>query len=72
MSKRNNRNEKARRRQERTARDASRPDPAELVQVQSYDELVGQAERGEMLPCGCDAHQLLHSGGWHTFDELDD
>lgn len=50
-------------------RQADRRDP--LVQVQMYDELVGQAERGETLPCGCDAHQLLHGGGWHTFDELE-
>jgi len=31
-----------------------------LTDVHSYDELVGLAERGETLPCGCDAHQLLH------------
>jgi len=42
-----------------------------LVHVQEFGHLVGQAERGETLPCGCDAHQLLHGGGWHTFDELD-
>jgi hypothetical protein len=30
------------------------------VDVQSWDELVALAHRGEQLPCGCDAHALLH------------
>lgn len=57
----------------RSQREASPGPTADgLVQVQSWDEVTAAAERGETLSCGCDAHQLLHSGGWHTFDELDD
>lgn len=64
MSARNTRVAKAARRQQRAVRSASvasrEPTADGLVQVQLYDELAGQAERGETLPCGCDAHQLLH------------
>jgi hypothetical protein len=69
VSKRNTRTAKASRRKER-ARSAELPywDDS-LADVHSMPELVGMAERGETLPCGCDAHQLLHSGGWHTFDD---
>jgi hypothetical protein len=28
--------------------------------------------RSAPLPSGCDAHELLHSGGWHALDELGD
>jgi hypothetical protein len=65
MSKRNSRAAKARRRQDRVQANRSHGNDSDdgLVQVQAYDELVGQAERGETLPCGCDAHELLHSDG---------
>lgn len=76
MSARNKRSAKAARRQERAARRtavaSSGPTGDDLVRVQSYDELVGQAERGERLPCGCDAHELLHSGAWHMLADMDD
>lgn len=51
----------------RSQREAFQPESDELVHVQEFGELVGQAERGETLPCGCDAHSLLHGGGWHQF-----
>jgi hypothetical protein len=63
MSKRNTREAKARRRAERAARKVH--PSRELATVQPVDgqymaELARQAEAGETLPCGCDAHQMLH------------
>lgn len=77
MSARNSRAAKAARRKVRARRDGERPavrefDPDGLVQIQTWDEVTSAAGRGETLPCGCDAHQLLHSGGWRSLDELDD
>ena len=60
MSKRNTRAAKARRRAQRVARKPLRPEFHADVDVQSWDELVALAHRGEQLPCGCDAHALLH------------
>jgi len=62
MSKRNTKAAKARRRAQRAqaARRPPEPDLHALVDVKSWDELVGLAHRGECLPCGCDAHALLH------------
>lgn len=55
----------SRRAWERRSRgEAFQPESDSLVDVHTHDELVGLAERGEALPCGCDAHQLLHGGGW--------
>jgi hypothetical protein len=72
MSRRNTREAKARRRADREAR-ADQPDTPGLVQVQPWDELVGQAQRGETLTCGCDAHDVVHDllrgGGWQAFDD---
>jgi hypothetical protein len=50
MSKRNSREAKARRRAERAGRDASR---ADLVEVNSREQLAALAGRGEPMPCGC-------------------
>lgn len=70
MSRRNSREAKALRRADRAAH-RDQVDNRLLVQVHLGDELMLQAERGETLPCGCDARDLLHSPGWHTVDELD-
>jgi hypothetical protein len=59
MSRRNSREGKARRRAERAAQ-RDQQHIADLADVHSYDELVRLAEAGETLPCGCDAHALLH------------
>ena len=72
MSKRNSRQAKASRRKARASHDEANRSHGndsgdDLVRVQTYDEFVGQAERGETLPCGCDAHELLHSDGWQSF-----
>lgn len=53
MSRRNSREGKARRRAERAVSQPS-------AEVHDFDEMVALAERGERMPCGCDAHQLLH------------
>jgi hypothetical protein len=68
MSKRNTREAKARRRAEREAR-ANRSHGSDLVDVRSWAEVADMAQRGETLPCGCDAHELLHSDGWQTLDD---
>lgn len=63
MSARNTRAAKAARRKDRARREANSHnvrDADSLVDVHSYDELVSLAERGDRLPCGCDAHELLH------------
>ena len=67
MSARNTRAAKAARRKDRARRNSERPaaDPDGLVQIQSWDELTSTAGRGGTLPCGCDAHELLHSAQWH-------
>ena len=72
MSKRNRRDVKARRRKERADRaaDGALYDPDGLVRVQALPELMGMAERGETLECGCDAHELLH--GMLSGDEGED
>lgn len=69
MSRRNSREGKAKRRAERAERRKLLDDPARLVSVtlsadgstdvRSLDELARMAERGERLPCGCDARQHL-------------
>jgi hypothetical protein len=70
MSKRNSREAKARRRAER-AEHRDQMNARELADVRSWADVADMAQRGETLPCGCDAHELLHSPGWHTLDELD-
>lgn len=68
MSKRNTKAAKARRRADRARREQARCEQAArqarsfapLVDVQSLNELVVAAGHGERLPCGCDAHELLH------------
>jgi len=60
MSARNTRAAKAARRKDRARKDRQQADHGDLTAVHSLPELVDLAERGETLPCGCDAHQLLH------------
>jgi hypothetical protein len=61
MSKRNTRAAKARRQKQRAAaRNRTARPLAVQVDVQLLDELVELADRGAVLRCGCDAHQLLH------------
>lgn len=84
MSKRNTRAGKARRRRQREVSELSvRKSPLRGVNltpesdITSIGELVELAERGETLPCGCDAHAMLHDAlavqaghlpdGWQRF-----
>jgi hypothetical protein len=78
MSKRNSRAAKARRREDRPTENPSQDVTGlPLVEVTPVDELVELARRGERLPCGCDAHKLLHDAidagagylppGWQRF-----
>lgn len=68
MSKRNTHDAKAARRaarekiHARAAADITAGLPS--VDIHDGDELADLAARGERLPCGCDAHELLHGGGW--------
>lgn len=72
MSRRNSREGKARRRAQRAA---NRQHAADLTDVRSLDEVITLAHAGEKLPCGCDAHEMLHEvleigegripPGWH-------
>jgi hypothetical protein len=63
MSRANSRAAKARRRLERQQRDDA-VDPVQHpgfdADVMTLDELTDAATRGDTLPCGCDAHELLH------------
>jgi hypothetical protein len=69
MSKRNSREAKARRRSERAGRRTGADSEQQLVDVRPWPEIVDMAQRGETLPCGCDAHELLHSDGWQMLDD---
>jgi len=65
VSARNKRSAKAARRKDRARRDRLSNGHGDrlndsLADVHSLDELVSLAERGATLPCGCDAHALLH------------
>jgi hypothetical protein len=60
VSKRNSKAGKARRRAERARQVEDHQDLGDLVEVQSLAEVEALARRGECLPCGCDAHELLH------------
>lgn len=73
MSRRNSREAKARRRAERASRQAAH------AEMHSLAEVAAAAERGEVLPCGCDAAGLLAEvrqieggvlpPGWHDLSE---
>lgn len=58
MSTRNTRAAKAARRKDRARRRLAAGES--LADFHTLDELIGLAERGARLSCGCDAHQLLH------------
>ena len=72
MSRRNSHDAKRQRRAEREAHHAAaaRDRAAGLpsAEIHELDEMYDLAARGERLPCGCDAHELLHSmqtgDGW--------
>jgi hypothetical protein len=76
MSKRNSREAKARRRAERAQRDAARGD---LVEVHAIEDVAALADRGEPMPCGCDAAEYLVAAeafargeippGWQRFSD---
>jgi hypothetical protein len=71
VSVRNKRSAKAARRTDRARKDRQEANGyhgSDLAFVHSLPELADLAERGERLPCGCDAHDLLHGmltgDGW--------
>ena len=72
MSKRNSKVAKAARRAGREAARANLHTPEPLVTVRSFGELVDAAEHGETLPCGCNAHELLHGDGWEEIGAEED
>lgn len=62
MSKRNSHEAKAARRAAREIHDQAAADIAAgrpAVDIHGMDELTELADRGERLPCGCNAHDLF-------------